>query len=127
MGDGPWKLVWSMRKGAGWKEPGDNAFYEARLTTAHDIRPITGEPPEREIALPMERPGLFGTEADGPPSSDYCEYCYQNADFTEPDITMQQMIDRCVKHMVQQNAMPSARARPLLTKCLPRLKRWKTD
>jgi len=74
--------------------------------------------------MPMDKPELFGTEASGTPSSNYCTYCYQKGVFTEPDITLEQMIDQCVKHMVEQKIMPEEKARALMTKYLPQMKRW---
>jgi len=35
------------------------------------------------------------------------------------------MIDQCVKHMVEQKVMPEKKARALMTKHLPQMKRWK--
>lgn len=79
----------------------------------------------QSCAMPMPSAELLGTEADGSPSPDYCCYCYQNGTFTEPDITMDEMIDKCVQHMVEQGAMPEAKARKLLNRYLPHMKRWK--
>lgn len=79
----------------------------------------------QSCAMPMEKPELFGTNADGSKSADYCSYCFLNGKFTQPDITMQQMIDQCVKHMAEQKIMPEKQARELMTKYLPALKRWK--
>ena len=80
----------------------------------------------QSCAMPMDKPELFGTEANGNPSTNYCTYCYQKGVFTEPGITMEQMIDKCVKHMVEQKIMPEDKARALMTKYLPQMKRWKT-
>ncbi|MCX5800172.1 MAG: zinc ribbon domain-containing protein [Candidatus Eisenbacteria bacterium] len=79
----------------------------------------------QSCAMPMESPDLFGTEADGSKSKDYCTYCFQNGRFTEPEIAMQAMIDKCVAVMVQMNIMPEEQARTLMTKTLPTLKRWR--
>ena len=79
----------------------------------------------QSCAMPMAKPELFGTEADGSPSHEYCTYCYQKGAFTAPDITMAQMIDLCVKKMVEKNVMPEPQARALMTKYLPQMKRWK--
>jgi len=81
----------------------------------------------QSCAMPMDKPELFGTEADVSGSPDYCVYCYKDGKFTEPDITMEQMIDKCVKHMVEQKIMPEEKARSLMTKYLPHMKRWKKD
>jgi len=79
----------------------------------------------QSCAMPMESSDLFGIEADGSKSEDYCTYCFQKGQFTEPEITMQAMIDKCVPIMVQMNIMPEEQARTLMTMTLPTLKRWR--
>jgi len=63
MRDGPWKLVWPMRKGADWKDPDDNAAYHLGLTSAHRIMPIHAELPVREIG-PVRDPQLYRVDLD---------------------------------------------------------------
>lgn len=75
--------------------------------------------------MPMGSAELCGTEAGGSKSENYCTYCFQNGRFTEPEITMQAMINKCVAVMVQTNIMPEEQARALMTKTLPALKRWR--
>ena len=79
----------------------------------------------QSCAMPMDKPELFGTNADGTESQEYCTYCYQKGQFTEPDISMQEMMDKCVAHMVEQKTMPEEKARALMAKHLPNLKRWR--
>jgi hypothetical protein len=45
----------------------------------------------------MEKTEDSGTNADGSSNEDYCRFCFQNRDFTSPDLTMEQMIDRLVR------------------------------
>lgn len=67
---------------------------------------------------------LYGTEADGTKSGDYCTYCYQNGAFTT-DCTMEQMIDYCVKPMLDNiPGMTEAQARAMMNQSFPQLKRW---
>jgi hypothetical protein len=80
----------------------------------------------QSCAMPMDKPELFGTEANGTPAADYCTYCYQKGVFTDPGITLEQMIDKCAGLMVEQKIMPEDKARALMTKYLPQMKRWKT-
>ncbi len=80
----------------------------------------------QSCAMPMAKPEIFGTEADGSQSEAYCTYCFQNGCFTAPDISMQEMIDKCVTIMKQRNIMPEDQARELMTKTIPSLQRWKT-
>jgi hypothetical protein len=74
--------------------------------------------------MPLEKPEDFGTGADGLRIKDYCRYCFQNGTFTEPDISMKSMIDKCVSIMAGQGIMPESRARELMTEVIPKLKRW---
>ena len=77
--------------------------------------------------MPMEKPDLFGTNTDGTRSNEYCTYCFQNGKFTEPEMTMRQMIDKCVGIMAQRNIMAEKDARKLMAGTIPNLKRWKTS
>ena len=36
----------------------------------------------------------YGTNKDGSPNDEYCIDCFQNGEFTEPDITLNEMIIR---------------------------------
>lgn len=72
----------------------------------------------------MDKPELFGTNANGVRSEEFCSYCFQNGKFTEPEITLQDMINKCVKIMVQKNIMPERQAREFMMNTLPNLKRW---
>ena len=79
----------------------------------------------QSCAMPMRKPEMFGTNTDGSAADDYCTYCFQNGKFTEPDISMKEMIDKCVSIMGQQKIMPKDQARDMITKTIPTLKRWK--
>ena len=47
----------------------------------------------QSCAMPMDKPELFGTEAGGARSADYCTYCYQNGKFTEPSPSQEHLLD----------------------------------
>jgi hypothetical protein len=74
--------------------------------------------------MPLGKPEDFGTDPYGYRVNDYCRHCYTNGAFTEPDITMPAMLEKCVSVMAQQGIMPEPQARALMTGVLPRLKRW---
>lgn len=78
-------------------------------------------------AMPMGNPEeLYGTESDGSKSTDYCKYCYENGTFTF-DGTMEEMIEICVPHMMENNpGMTADSARQMLHGFFPTLKRWMT-
>lgn len=68
---------------------------------------------------------MYGTEKDGGKSADYCQYCYDKGSFTA-ECTMQEMIDFCVKPMVEHTpGMTEASARDMMNQFFPSLKRWK--
>jgi hypothetical protein len=75
--------------------------------------------------MPLAKPEDFGTDQAGYRVNDFCRHCYSGGAFTEPQISMQAMLDRCVEVMDKQAIMPAPQARALLTDVMPRLKRWK--
>ena len=68
----------------------------------------------------------YGTEADGSKSADYCQYCYDKGAFTG-DCTMEQMIEICVPHVVQNAGMTEQQARDMMKQHFPMLKRWRNN
>ena len=75
--------------------------------------------------MPLEKPEDFGSSDAGYRVNDYCRFCYQDGAFTEPDVTLEQMIDRCARIMTKQGVRSPEEARTLLTEVMPRLKRWR--
>ncbi len=82
----------------------------------------------QSCGMPLgEEKELYGTEADGSYSADYCIYCYRDGDFTA-DITMEEMINSCVPFMLQAHPeLAPAKARAMMAAVLPRLKRWREE
>jgi len=78
----------------------------------------------QSCSMPLRSPDDFGTDEAGYRVNDYCRHCFAKGAFTEPGITMEQVLDRCVKVMADRQIMPAAQARSLLGEMLPRLKRW---
>jgi hypothetical protein len=78
----------------------------------------------QSCAMPMDNPELLGTNSNGTKTEDYCIYCFNNGKFTAPDITMQEMINKCVEIMVLRNIMPEKQAKDFMTDRMPKLKRW---
>lgn len=78
----------------------------------------------QSCAMPMAKPEEFGTNIDRSKSNEYCHYCFQNGKFTEPDITMSQMIEKCAGIM-RQMKMLEAQIEQTKT-FIPMLKRWQS-
>ncbi|MCL1791797.1 MAG: zinc ribbon domain-containing protein [Peptococcaceae bacterium] len=64
---------------------------------------------------------LIGKEKNGS-DSPYCMYCYQNGVFTDPDATMEDMINKGVAH--NKGSLTEEEARTELYRFLPKLARW---
>jgi hypothetical protein len=79
----------------------------------------------QSCGMPMQEASDFGMGADGLRINDFCHFCYDHGTFTEPEMTRQQMVDRCVTFMTRQTFTPEWEARTLLTDVIPKLKRWR--
>jgi len=69
---------------------------------------------------------MYGANADGSRSKDYCGHCFENGSFTAK-LTMSEMIEICVPHVVA--AIPDMNedaARKMMREFFPTLKRWKS-
>ena len=80
----------------------------------------------QSCSMPLGKPEDFGTDRAGYRVNDYCVHCYADGAFTEPAISMEAMLLRCVGVMEKQGIMSAPQARALLADVLPRLKRWRT-
>ncbi|HEY8500964.1 MAG TPA: zinc ribbon domain-containing protein [Clostridia bacterium] len=79
----------------------------------------------QSCAMPMgDTDEMYGTNSDGTKNDDYCKYCYMEGKFTT-DISMEEMIEVCVPHMVSANSgMSEDQARKMMREYFPKLKRW---
>ncbi len=68
--------------------------------------------------------GFMGTNADGLENEEYCVICFKDGVFTEPDLTMEEMIAKSVEHMTTVLQMPEEEAKRLAQTFIPPLKRW---
>lgn len=80
----------------------------------------------QSCGMPLPEENVYGTEAGGAKTAEYCMYCYEEGAFKQPELTMEQMIEVCVPFMTEEG-MPEAEARAILGRQLPTLKRWKSD
>lgn len=82
----------------------------------------------QSCGMPMNgNENLFATNADGSKNEDYCIYCYKDGAFTA-DITMNEMIEFCVPHVVKNNTgMTEEEARQMMQAFFPELKRWENE
>jgi hypothetical protein len=78
----------------------------------------------QSCGMPMKIPSDYGTNADKNKNKEYCTYCFQNGQFTKPDITMREMIQGCIAIMVKYG-MPEEHAMKQMKVLIPTLKRWR--
>jgi len=80
----------------------------------------------QSCGMPMDGAAeMYGTNSDGTKNDEYCIYCYKDGAFTS-NISMDEMIEFCVPHMVSGNAeMSEDQARKMMKDFFPKLKRWK--
>jgi hypothetical protein len=77
--------------------------------------------------MPMgETNEMYGTEANGDKSADYCKYCYDGGEFTNPDLTLDRQIESVAAIMVKDFGYSPEDAKEQCDEAIPRLKRWKT-
>ena len=79
----------------------------------------------QSCGMPMENDELYGTEANGSKSVDYCKYCYESGAFTEPDCTLEEMIESVAAIMVTDFGFSADDANAQCNEGIPTLKRWK--
>lgn len=77
--------------------------------------------------MPMDNPDCFGTDERGLRNNDYCVHCYEDGKFTDPYITMEEMIDLVTDIMIEKTKMPEEQARQIASSFIPTLKRWKKE
>lgn len=70
-------------------------------------------------------PDQYGTNKDGSENSEYCKYCFQNGLFTQPNMTLDQMIENSTSYLVNGLKMNESKARSLSQIIIPQLKRWR--
>ncbi|HYD35371.1 MAG TPA: zinc ribbon domain-containing protein [Vitreimonas sp.] len=84
----------------------------------------TNQPRCQSCGMPLGE-GFWGSEASGALSSSYCRFCYQEGQFTQPDLTLEGAIQRTVTHMTTELHFEPEKAEQIARGFLPTLERWK--
>ena len=99
--------------------------WDFAILAADQWEEMTMEPMKMEAQIWITVKTVSKTEKDGSPNMDYCKDCFQNGEFTEPDITINEMIIRHAKRMLKRNPdLREEEATGILCNFLPNLKRW---
>ncbi len=78
----------------------------------------------QSCGAPLGRKEDQGTNADGSKSREYCCFCFQNGKFTEPGLTMEQMISKVIGVLEGIDNMSEEKAKIVANSIIPPLKRW---
>ena len=84
------------------------------LILNQDYRDICG--------MPIDDDSILGRDKDGTLNEEYCKWCYADGTYTYND--MDELIDVCVKNMVNEN-FTEEQVRSYLKEMLPQLDYWK--
>ncbi len=69
--------------------------------------------------------GNYGTQADGSPETGFCQFCFQDGGFTNPDQTLDGMVQSSIDFMTANLGFTREKASEMSNDVIPRLKRWK--
>lgn len=80
----------------------------------------------QSCGMPLTQPELSGTETDGSKSEKYCIYCSKYDIFTQPNATLEEMIEISVKGWSDQDLNVNfEQAKAQISQMLPHLERWR--
>ncbi|MDD5109923.1 MAG: zinc ribbon domain-containing protein [Patescibacteria group bacterium] len=79
----------------------------------------------QSCSMPLD-PGFFASNADGSVNREWCRFCFKDGAFTNPELTVEQMIEESVRHMTNHLGIPLEEARQRSKEMIPKLKRWES-
>lgn len=79
----------------------------------------------QSCAMPLENSSQHGSNSDGSMSLEYCSFCFRDGKFLDPNISMEEMKDKCIDIMVKGRILAKDKAIKLMGNTIPNLKRWK--
>jgi len=79
----------------------------------------------QSCSRPIETADEFGTELNGSRSTFYCSCCYENGVWLEPDVSMEELKQRCIDIWVDHSWAAEPEARKHFDALFPKLERWR--
>jgi len=80
----------------------------------------------QSCGYPLQKEEDKGTNADGTRNEEYCNMCFIDGKFIQPEITMEGMIELAAKGLSEFDPnMSYEQAKEYVSKIIPQLKRWK--
>lgn len=81
----------------------------------------------QSCGMPMSKDTDFGTDKDGNRQGEFCHYCFQAGQFTNPNLTLEEQIIKQAHMAMSRQAISENDAYAQARKVLPNLKRWQTE
>jgi hypothetical protein len=78
----------------------------------------------QSCGMPMED-WFFGTDSSDQITKEYCRFCYVKGQFTEPELTVDQMIQRNMDFMTRKLKIAEEKSREFSYALIPTLSRWR--
>ena len=79
----------------------------------------------QSCGMPLsEEFGNLGTNSNNSNTWEYCSFCFQNGEFTNPHQTLAEMIASSIENMTNEVGLPLEKATELANSFIPTLKRW---
>jgi len=80
----------------------------------------------QSCGMPLEKTEDYGTEKGGSKSAEYCHFCYQNGEWTEPNITLEETIKRghAAIDKMEINGLKKWFFKTMCPMQIKKLKRW---
>lgn len=66
----------------------------------------------------------YGTMADGTKNPEYCQFCFQDGEFTNPEMSVDEMMNSSVSYMTANLGFTEEKALHISSTIIPNLKRW---
>jgi hypothetical protein len=76
----------------------------------------------QSCGMPIDEPKLMGIEKDGSKSTIYCIYCYQDGEFTHPEMTIEEMKQHVRSELYNIHATELVISKAVAR--VPHLSRW---
>jgi len=77
----------------------------------------------QSCGMPLHEEKNWGTNSDGTLTDEFCKFCFTDGNFTNPDLTMEDVIESSVA-LSKKLWMPEDKAREIANNTIPKLKRW---
>jgi DNA-binding Xre family transcriptional regulator len=78
----------------------------------------------QSCGMPMKNMTDFGTDRDGSINTEYCHHCYEEGEFTDKGISLEEKMARNIR-IAEKLGMSKATASKLARNTLPKLRRWR--